>query len=250
MDWQEIGSKLVRNWPWAIATNSVLALAALLLKTVTLSGALVGAAIGATIFLCLGWHGFLVLVIFFTLGSAATKAGYKVKEALGAAEQKGGARRAIQALANGGVGAVCALIALFVGGQARVAFQLAFVASFAAAAADTTGTEIGTAIAKRAVLLMRFKGVTPGTPGAISISGTIAAFWGALVVGLTGWGVGLVDLQGGMVAAVAGLSASTLESILGGSSRARGLLGHHGRNFANTALGAALALLWAVLVAG
>jgi len=248
MDWQEIAIKLVRNLPWAVGANLVLSVAAFLLKTVTAFGAFVGAAIGMVVFLSLGWQGFVVLGLFFALGSAASKAGYKVKDALGAAQEKGGARSASHALANCGAGATCAVLALLLGGKGGAGFRLAFVASFAAAAADTTATEVGTALSKRAILLSRLKKTAPGTPGAISIAGTVAAFWGALVVGCAGWAVGLVDLQGATVVTIAGLVASILESLLGGSARARRVLGHHGRNFVNTAVGALLALLWVGLV--
>jgi uncharacterized membrane protein len=62
---------------------------------------------------------------------------------------------------------------------------LAFSAAFAAANADTWATEIGALARKHPRLITTLQPVEPGTSGAISWLGTVAAFAGALLVGLT-----------------------------------------------------------------
>src|SRR2546430_13237206 len=88
-------------WPWVVA-NTVLAIAAYLLKSVDLSGAVVGWILGILIAIGGGPAMYVALLAFFIIGSACTKLGYKRKAAAGVAQEKGGRRGAAHAVANCG----------------------------------------------------------------------------------------------------------------------------------------------------
>ena len=74
-------------------------------------------------------------------------------------------------LANGGVAAACALLAL---GSETALYKLAVVGAFAAAAADTVGGEVGRRWGRPTVLLTSLERVSPGTDGGISLVGSVA----------------------------------------------------------------------------
>jgi len=105
---------------------------------------------------------------------------------------------------------VCALLALFV--DHRYAF--AFAGAFAAATADTWGTEIGTLVrgAPRSILTMR--PVAPGLSGGITLAGTLAELAGALALGATAL---LVRPDAFVPVACAGIVGALADSLLGAS---------------------------------
>ena len=70
----------------ALAINGVLAFLASRAGTVRPSGVVAGLIVGTTIYLAGGWPWFLVLLVFFLLGSLLTKFGYARKAAMGLAE--------------------------------------------------------------------------------------------------------------------------------------------------------------------
>jgi uncharacterized protein (TIGR00297 family) len=119
---------------------------------------------------------------------------------------------------------------------------LALVAAFATAACDTVSTEIGQAFGRRHYLVTTLHRVPPGTAGAVSLEGTLGGLAAALVLALAATVVGLVSPAGAVVAVVAALAGSLLESFLG-ATLGRNRLGGDLRNFANTAIGAAVACL-------
>jgi len=214
---------------------------------VSASGLIGGGVIGGLIYYLTGWSGFVVLGAFFILGSVLTRVGYRHKKALGAAQEAGGRRGARHALANCAVGMVLAIVYKLSGSHPVVG--AAFVASFATATADTAGTEAGSLWGKTAVVLTNFKRVPPGTPGAVSLEGTLASVAGACLIALTGWLVGLVLWPGlGLVAAFSGFSAAMLESLLGSFPRVEQTLGNEGMNLLNTFSGALLCLILAGLI--
>ncbi len=93
---------------------------------------------------------------------------------------KHGARDAWQVLANGGAAALCAVLALRFGAPMLVAFA----GAFAAASADTWGTEIGTLAKQRPRSILTWQPVATGISGGITLAGTAATLAGAAVVAL------------------------------------------------------------------
>ncbi|MEE9219382.1 MAG: DUF92 domain-containing protein [Acidobacteriota bacterium] len=230
-----------RLWPSALAVTLVAGIAAYLLRWVSLSGLVAGVAVGCGIAIGLGWWGFVLLLAFFLIGSLATRAGWRAKSSRGIAQERGGARGSLHALANGAVPALCALFAL--AGAPPVACALAFAGALGAAAFDTAASEIGKWAGGATFLPERLAWVAPGTPGGVSLAGTLAgAAAAALIAALAGAG-GLVP--GGWVGAATVWIAAAIGAF---SERPVALLGAIERphpeslNVANTLVGAAVAL--------
>ena len=243
-------------WPQSVAwllANGALAIAGYYAKSVSFSGALGGWFLGTTLILGAGWPLYVALLAFFIIGTATTKLGYSRKAKLGLAQEGGGRRGFSHAFSNVGVAAICAIA---VSRLSRIEespiewMTLAYlmgIASLATAAADTTASEVGQLVGRRAFLPLTLRRVPAGTEGAISIEGTLAGVVGGFLValaGVTAMHYGL-DLDPGVLA-IAVVTAcaffgSYLESIAGSWNRKRispvpnGVL-----NFFNTAAGALL----------
>src|SRR4030095_14228240 len=87
--------------------------------------------------------------------------------------------------------------------------DLALVAAFGAALADTLGTEVGTLYGRSAFSPLGFRRLSPGTPGAVSWPGTAASLAGAAAIGAVGWRLRLfpnsllwAGMLGGLLAAL------------------------------------------------
>jgi uncharacterized protein (TIGR00297 family) len=186
----------------------------------------------------------VTLLGFFLLGSLVSKLGYRTKEALGVAQEKGGARSARHALANVGVAAVAAALGVWT--HQLLLTRVALAGALAAAAADTVATEAGQVWGRRPFLPTTLKGVRPGTPGAISVPGTLAGAGAAAYVSLVAWRSGLVLPSAVAAVVVGGVAGTLFESylhvLLGGRR-----VSHEFVNFLNTLAGAGAAALLAQL---
>ena len=67
----------------------------------------------------------------------------------------------------------------------------AFLASVAAATADTWGTEIGRLSSKNPVDIITFQPLQMGESGGITLVGTLGSFAGAIIIGITGYLFGI-----------------------------------------------------------
>jgi uncharacterized protein (TIGR00297 family) len=224
-----------------LAVNVGLALLAYAARGVTVSGAVWGTVVGTLLYALAGWRGFLMLLVFFAVGTAVTRAGYARKAALGIAQEKGGRRGARHAFANAGAGVLFA--ALAVATPQGPLFTLALVAAFATALADTTGSEIGQAYGRTPYLVTTFRRVPPGTDGAVSAEGTIAGVLTSALLAAIAWGVGLVTPLGAAIVVLAAFVGTTLESYLGATLERDAEVDNEVVNFANTLAGGAAALL-------
>lgn len=238
--------EFARRLALGAAVNLALAAAGYAARTVSVSGAVAGFAIGTAIWGFLGWRGYLVLLAFFVLGSAATKLGYRRKAARNLAQEEGGRRGARHAFANCGTALACAAFAATT--DYPLVFALAFAGAFATAAADTMGSEIGQLYGRRAFLITSFRRVPPGTDGAVSAEGTAAGIAAAVLLGALGAGLGLYPWAGAAAVAVAAFLGTVIESLAGATLERRGLLDNQAINFLNTLVGALLAAAAAPLV--
>ena len=222
--------------------NAGLAVAAFAARGVGLSGALSGVALGTLLWGFGGWRGFLMLLAFFVLGTACTKLGYRRKEALGIAQEKGGRRGAKNAFANTSAGVGFAFLMAATGWPEG--FAVALVAAFATAASDTVASEIGQAYGRTHYLVTSFRRVRAGTDGAVSVEGTLAGIAASAVVAGIAAATGLVDGVGFGIVVLAAFFGTTLESYLGATFERLKLVDNEIVNFANTVAGgiAALAL--------
>ena len=105
--------------------------------------------------------------------------------------------------ANGGVAAACAIAYGFTHSPVLAA---AFAGAFAAAAADTWGTEIGT-LARSA----------PRSIVGVTLNGTLAEIAGALVVGFTAWAAGIAPWW---IIGAAGFAGALVDSLAGATVQA------------------------------
>ncbi|MBI4481508.1 MAG: DUF92 domain-containing protein [Acidobacteria bacterium] len=225
--------------PLALALNVACGLTALALRWVSWSGFAGGVVIGTLIYWSLDWKGFLLLVVFFVLGSATSRYRYHTKPA---AQEAGGRRGARHAVANGLVPAVLALAALFFSEQERASrLWIGYVASVATAAADTVATELGQVFGKHPLLLPAFRPVPVGTVGAISMAGSALGVAAALLIVQLAYWVELVSWPQAAIALMAAAAGSLAESYLAAHVPVVALTNEL-MNFLNTAIGAGLAL--------
>lgn len=225
----------------AVAANAAVAGAGYAARTVTVSGALCGAIIGAAIFLFAGWQGWLLLLAAFLSASIVSRVGLRRKTRLGIEEPREGRRGAGNAIANTGIAAAAAVLSAVT--YAHDAALIAFVAALTAGASDTIASEIGKAWGRKTWLIAPLRRVPPGTSGAISLEGTIAGIVGAAA--LAGLAVALDTVSADtLLPIVAGATiGSFVESGLAARFEASGVLNNDALNLLNTGVAAYAALV-------
>ncbi|MEM6335286.1 MAG: DUF92 domain-containing protein [Bacteroidota bacterium] len=212
---------------WLLVSSAVaLAFASLAyaLRFLDLSGAF---AAGLLAFSVLGLGGLMWTIpgmVYFFGSSLLSKWRKGAKQRLEAKQTKGSRRDAGQVYANGGIAWAALILYVFV---PHTAFYWMYLAAFAAAAADTWSTEIGTAVQGRTRSVTTFRVLEPGRSGGISLAGTLGGVAGALSVwiaaALVGWqavsdlGVGwsLLLVVGGGVAGglIDSLAGATVQAL-------------------------------------
>jgi len=177
------------------------------------SGAVAAFVVGTIVFGWKGWPGAAVLFAFFLPSAILSRVGRTRKRAM-LDVGKQGARDAWQVLANGGVAALCALPL-----SERFAPLLAagFAGAFAAASADTWGTEIGTLARAAPRSILTFRPLATGMSGGITAAGTGATIAGAAAVAAV---ANVTHVAPFLPVAVAGIAGATIDSILGASLQA------------------------------
>ncbi len=221
-----------------LALNIAVAVAGFLAHTVTVSGAVAGVAIGTVIFAGAGWRGWLLLFISFVVASVTSRLGLKRKVALGIAEDRGGRRGFGNAIANTGIAACWAAVVVLGAEYYSAEFcYLLLTASLVAGASDTVASEIGKAFGRRTFLMTSFRRVPPGTPGAISLEGTLAGIVAALGLACIAAWLGLLEApltRSIRIVTVAATLASFIESALGATLEPKGILNNDLLNFVTT----------------
>ncbi len=191
---------------------AVIAIGAYRARSLSLDGAIAAFVVGTIVFGCTQWRGAAILLAFFVPSAILTRIGRESKAQLtGAPAAK--ARNAWQVFANGGVAALCALAALRFG----TPFDVAFAGAFAAASADTWGTEIGTLARGRTVSILTFRPIRTGLSGGITLQGSAATVGGALFVGAIAALAGFAPLA---AVTIGGIAGALLDSLLGASLQA------------------------------
>jgi uncharacterized protein (TIGR00297 family) len=191
---------------------AAIAIGAYRARSLSPDGAVAAFAVGTIVFGCTQWRGAAILLAFFIPSAILTRIGRERKARLtGATAAK--ARNAWQVFANGGVAALCALGALRFGAP----FGVAFAGAFAAASADTWGTEIGTLARGRPVSILTFRQIQTGLSGGITFQGSAATIGGALLVGAVAALTGFAPL---LAVTIGGIAGALLDSLLGASLQA------------------------------
>lgn len=232
--------------PLALAANLAIAAAGYLLRTVSISGAGAGTVIGAVILATTGWSGWALLLLTFAFAVTATRMGGGRKTRLGIAEEKGGRRGAANALANTGFAAAAALISAT--SYAHKPGLLAFSAALIAGSSDTVASEIGKAWGKRTLLITTRDAVKAGTPGAMSLEGTLAGLAAATLLAAAAAALGLIAPKMIGAVVVGATVGALLESVLAARFEQDGILNNDVLNFINSATAAYTAVKLAALL--
>ena len=228
--------------PVGIAVTAAFAIAARLMRAVSLGGAIAGALV--TFLLWIAYPGlFVVEVAVFALTAAATRAGYLRKQQLGTAERREG-RRASQVLANLSVAAAAALVATF-GHQPLL--MVGCAAALAEAAADTVSSELGQALGNPPVLITTFRPVPVGSNGGITILGSSAGIVAALLISGVAVLVYVIPPEALLIVLLAGSAGMFFDSLLGATIERAHLFDNDHVNFSSTLFAVAIAIVLARL---
>lgn len=233
-----------QDWLIAIALNTLFGAIALLLprKVLTTAGICHAWALGITVWGCLGWRGYVVILSYLIVGSGVTRIGKDIKEAKGIAEKRDGARGPENLWGSAATGAVCAIGFAI---APSPLWLLGYVASLSTKLADTTASEIGKAYGKSTFLITTLKPVPAGTEGAVSLEGTVAGIIGSLLIAAIGLAVGLLTSPWALLwCALAAFIATNIESFIGATFQEKyDWLTNELVNGINTTIGAAIAVL-------
>jgi len=229
--------------PWAVGLNALTAGLGYRAKTVSGSGAIVGAIVGTVIYLGGGAGAWVLLLAAFLAASVTSRLGLKRKVLLGIAEERGGRRGAGNAIANCGIAAAAAIAAVTT--PYRASSLLALVAALTAGGSDTVASEIGKAWGRSTFLVTTLSRVPPGTPGAMSLEGTAAGLAAAFALAALGVALGLIPAAALLAVVVGATFGALVESALGATLEGPGILNNDMLNAVNTAVAAAVALVLA-----
>jgi uncharacterized protein (TIGR00297 family) len=198
----------------AIGALLACAIAALAYRSRALdrSGTFAAFVVGAIVFGIGGWKGALVLLAFFIPSTLLSRVGAKRKRAL-LDIGKQGPRDAWQVLANGGI---AALSMMFVPRYGPIAWT-AFVAAFAAASADTWGTEIGTLARGLPRSILTLRPLAAGLSGGVTAQGTLAEVAGAALVAGVATALRVAPF---LPVLAGGIAGACVDSLLGATAQA------------------------------
>ncbi|MCS6887792.1 DUF92 domain-containing protein [Chloroflexus sp.] len=152
-------------------------------RSLSESGWLGAVLVGTLTFGFGGWPWGLTLIVFFVTSSILSHYKESIKERRAAEKfSKGGRRDFFQTIANGGLGALCA-VAYALSDQPWWLLA-AFVGLMATVNADTWATELGVLSPHPPRLITTRQPVPPGTSGGVTLLGTSAAAAGGLLIGV------------------------------------------------------------------
>jgi uncharacterized protein (TIGR00297 family) len=186
-------------------------------RALTGTGAVLAATIG-TLAVAAGWRWGILLILFFVTSSGLSRVGSARKAArVRGIVAKGGARDALQVMANGSVFSIAALGSLL---WPHELWGVIALGALAAVTADTWGTEIGGLARGAPRLVTTWRRVPPGTSGAVSAAGMVAtALGGAFIAAcalLLGW-----SPYHAAAALVGGVAGAGADSLVGASVQER-----------------------------
>jgi uncharacterized protein (TIGR00297 family) len=205
---------MIINLLYALLLSCLIVALALWRGSLSYSGAASALVVGTLIFGLGGWQWGVLLGLFFVSSSLLSH--FKEAEKQAAAEKfdKGHRRDMGQVAANGGLGAILAILsAVFPWGGW---FPL-FVGVMATVTADTWATELGTLSRKPPRLITNGRIVEVGSSGGVSLLGTAVSLIGGLFIGLA---AGLMEPRYSVwlmvgLGALGGLFGSLFDSLLG-----------------------------------
>jgi uncharacterized protein (TIGR00297 family) len=182
-----------------------------------------GAMLSGTTIFGMGGVGWGLSLIFFFVSSSLLSHFRANDKALTAADKfsKGSQRDFSQAMANGGMATLLALVyGLSASKRTRMLLQAGFVGALATANADTWATELGVLSKRRPRLITTGEVTAPGTSGGITLTGTAASAAGGASIGLFFWFFQRKRFVLPLIGLISGMTGSFFDSVLGATMQA------------------------------
>ncbi|THF72931.1 DUF92 domain-containing protein [Cohnella fermenti] len=233
------------EWLAGAVGSSVIAGAAYIRKSLSVSGLAAAIVLGTTMY-ALGsaiWYG--TLIAFFVSSTLWSKWGKSAKKHVESGYEKSGRRDHGQVLANGGLGL---LLCLANAAWPHPQWLYAFFGVMASVTADTWATEIGALSRKPPRSIKTGRLVAAGTSGGVSGLGLGASLAGGLFIGFAAWLLSValpadsLAVSSGSLAVSAGSEAAAPLRLLawGGIAGLAGLVG----SLADSWIGATMQLMY------
>ncbi len=177
------------------------------------AGAIAAFLLGFWVAIIAGIPWLILMTLFTVLGVLATAIGRKRKKERGLEDEVDGERSWNNVVANGAAAALAVLAWLLLPDKLPAA--LAFATAIAAVTADTLASEVGCLATRCRRITPPFPIEAPGTNGAVSLRGQLAAATGSSLIALASvWLLG-IPLSLAWVPAIAGFLGCQLDSLLG-----------------------------------
>lgn len=211
-------------------------------KKLTHAAAVLGGVSASVILTATGIIGVALLAAFFLMGVAATTHQREYKHQHGLTDNIRGERTAAQVFANSGIAVIVSVMMLIK--QIELTAGVLMVAgSFAAAAADTVSSELGSVYGKRFYDILSLKKTARGVNGAVSLEGTLTGITASFLIAIIHAIGSDYNLAYILIIVLAGTLGNIADSILGTAFENKKLLTNNLVNFINTAVGALSSLL-------
>lgn len=223
------------NWAYVILLF-ILGFITYYRKSLDLFGSAVMIIMGVVIIFSAGTNWLLLIILFLIMSLVATRYSKKYKRSLGQFE---GRRTSKNVISNG---VVACFMAAF--GGYYLPFVAGFIGAIATATADTLASEIGV-LDPNPRLITTFQKVDPGTNGAVSTLGTAVGIFGAAIIGIASYFLGIMSnpFIAITVAIISGTVGCFMDSILGALFENRGLITNEHVNLFATIVGALVGIL-------
>lgn len=210
--------------------------AAWYLNKLTAAASVAGVIIGLLIYQGAGLAGVLMLAAFFTGGTFVTKWKAAEKTKLHPAEFNQ-PRTAGQVIANGGVAALTAFLAVFY----EIPAMLLVASAFSSATADTFSSELGNVYGKKYFNILTFKHDQRGLDGVVSLEGLLAGLIGSLIIAAICIAF-TSSPRDFILVIIAGTAGNLADSILGATLERKKMIGNDAVNLLNTLIAVLLSL--------
>jgi uncharacterized protein (TIGR00297 family) len=208
-------------------------------KTADLSGLFSAAMVGIILLVFADARWFLIMLVFFILGSVCTRYKFEYKKRLGVEQGQSGARGYKNVFANGII--ACAAAVLY-GVFVEPVFIVMYVGCVATAAADTMASEIGVT-GGVPYMITTFRKVPIGTNGGVTLTGEMVAILGGFLVSLAALLLGVITPLILVICTIAGFVGTNIDSIVGATLENRGFVGNAGTNLTATLSGGIFAIV-------
>ena len=203
---------MLENLTVGIILSSLMGFGGYYKQSLSESGVVGAIVVGTSIFGFGGWVWGVLLVTFFVSASALSTFKKGAKAAVAEQFDKGSRRDLGQALANGGLGALLAVLSAV---WPAPLWWWAFLGAMGTVNADTWATELGVLSRQQPRLITTGKIVPAGTSGGLTMLGTLAALGGGSLIGLVAWLLTDGGLSLVVVAGIGGLAGALIDSLLG-----------------------------------